>query len=440
MPWRHKMIQVHASWSVAAVVRKQIAQLAVALLVALLSTVPLFAETQTVGCFHRGVAIHNMMNWAALEKSDPRRYVSPAFVGPEYETPDALLRSVADAGFDFIRLTIDPGPFLQFTGARRDALDQHLIAVVARLLTHRFCVIVDFHPNPQVPDYAPEMLVQATDDPLFLDYVGIVKRTARVLATLGTNRVAFELMNEPQYGWDAATTERWQRMLEELHREARAVAPDLLLVLSGARGGDFKGLIAVNPESFAGSRVLYSFHYYEPHDFTFQGVKSTLPSAWHWQFISGLPYPAQSGDPDRVWRGIQQNILLDSEAPAADKRRALQQVRERVSNYFAEDFSRKQISANFDAVLNWAKQHRIDPNSILLGEFGVTRTYGTYRASDPTSREAWLRDVRMEAERRRFCWALWALSGFGGMSLVDTDGGSTLDPISLRALGLSRSY
>src|ERR1700733_9000302 len=65
-------------------------------------------------CYHRGVAIHNMMNWAAVEPSNPGRYVSPAFIGPNYETSDALLRHVAAAGFDFIRLTIDPGPFLHF--------------------------------------------------------------------------------------------------------------------------------------------------------------------------------------------------------------------------------------------------------------------------------------------------------------------------------------
>jgi hypothetical protein len=60
-----------------------------------------------------------------------------------------------------------------------------------------------------------------------------------------------------------------------------------------------------------------------------------------------------------------------------------------------------------------------------------------YRASDPKSQEAWMRDVRTEAERRGFRWALWALSGYGGMALVETDGSTRLDPVSLRALGLN---
>jgi endoglucanase len=425
--------------AVAGVTRRHAAQLTLAGI-----ATPLFAA-RIIGkpqgpIFQRGVAIHNMMNWAAVERSDPRRYSWPPFIGVNYQTSDKLLRNLAAVGFDFIRLTLDPGPFLQFTDKKRDALDRHLVGVVERLLAHRFSVIVDFHPNSHVPDYDPEKLVQSTDDPLFLSYVRMVRRTAGLLATLPTSKVALELMNEPQYGWDPQTTERWQRMLELLHGEARAQAPELLLVLTGAHGGDGKGLIAVDPVPFAGSNVLFSFHYYELHDFTFQGVVSPVPATWHWRFISGLPYPAGSGDPGRVWARIQGNILGDANLTAADKARALRQVRERVSKYFAADFGPRDISDEFDAVLHWAKRHEIDPHSILLGEFGVTRTYGMYRASDPVSQEGWMRDVRVAAERRGFPWALWVLSGYGGMSLVETDGSDALDPVSLRALGMRSDY
>ena len=196
----------------------------------------------------------------------------------------------------------------------------------------------------------------------------------------------------------------------------------------------------IDPAPFAGSHVLYSFHYYEPHDFTHQGVKSTQPSAWIWQFIAGLPYPSRSENPEIVWRGIEQNIVQDKSLSPSDRRRALVEVRKRVASYFDAGFDRERISADFDAVSDWAKRNRIDPQSIFLGEFGVTRTYGIYRGSDATSQEAWMRDVRTEAERRGFRWAFWALTGYGGMALVKTDGSDKLDPVSLRALGLSRGY
>ncbi len=289
-----------------------------------------------------------MMNWAAVESAQPRRYSWPPFIGARYEVSDQLLQNLKVAGFDFIRLTVDPGPFLQFTERKRDALDRHLAGVLHHLLALGFGVIVDFHPNSQVPDYAPEKLVASVDDPLFLSYLAMIRRTARLLTMQRTSKLALELMNEPQYGWDAPTTERWQRMLELLHQGARAEAPDLLLVVTGARGGDATGLKALDPAPFAASNVLFSFHYYEPHDFTHQGVVSPNPSASHWQFISGLPYPAKSGDVDRVWARVKDNILADANLNAGDKTRALRQVRERISSYVATGFGRKDISDEFE--------------------------------------------------------------------------------------------
>src|SRR5262249_228818 len=228
---------------------------------------PPLARPDNGAVFERGVAIHNMLNWAAVEPLDPRRYSWPPFIGANYETSDMLLRNVARAGFDFIRLTVDPGPFLQFADKKRDALDQHLIDVVRRLLAYGFAVIVDFHPNTHVADYAPERLVQALDAPLFLSYVEVIRRTPSLLASFRTSMAALDLRTEPHSGGDPPTTERWQRMLEQLHGAARTAAPDLLVVLTGARGGDAKGLIALNPAPFVGSNVLFSFHYYSPYDF-----------------------------------------------------------------------------------------------------------------------------------------------------------------------------
>ena len=411
---------------------------------AFLATLPLSTATALAGagdreCFRRGVAIHNMMNWAAVQATQPGKYESSPFDGPSYETPDALLRNVAAAGFDFIRLTVDPGPFLQFTGQGRDALDRHLLAVIKRLSAYGFCVMVDFHPNEQVAAYAPVRLTQALDDPVFAAYLQMIKRTAGVLATLHSDRIALELMNEPQYGWDPATAERWQRMLEQLYGAARIAAPNMPIVVTGARGGDDKGLIAVNPAPFDGN-TLYSFHYYRPYEFTHQGVKSTQPSARYWQFISGLPYPAQSGDPDRIWQGIERNIISSKGLDGTEKLQTLREVRARVARYIDGGFGRAQIAADFTAISDWAKRHGIAPSSILLGEFGVTRTYGFYRASDPVSQGAWLHDIRREAESRGFRWAFWALTGYGGMALVASDGSTSLDAVSVRALGLHGGF
>jgi endoglucanase len=109
--------------------------------------------------FRRGASIHNLMNWADVLPSDPSRYAWPPFGKPVHEVSDALLDNLAKAGFDFVRLTVDPGPFLQSKGERRDALDGLLLAQIRRILARGMAVVVDFHPNAQVRAYAPIALV-----------------------------------------------------------------------------------------------------------------------------------------------------------------------------------------------------------------------------------------------------------------------------------------
>src|SRR5262249_57457579 len=114
-----------------------------------------------------------------------------------------------------------------------ERVDGRRAGVAERLLAHGLGVIDDFHPNTHVPAYAPEKLVQAIDAPLFASYVAIVRRTAALLSSLRSSKLGLELMNEPQYGWDRPTTERWQAMLELLHTAARSEARELPIVLTG---------------------------------------------------------------------------------------------------------------------------------------------------------------------------------------------------------------
>ncbi|MDR7037937.1 hypothetical protein J2X36_002690 [Methylobacterium sp. BE186] len=386
--------------------------------------------------FRRGVGVHTMLNWGRLDPADRTRYAAEPFSGESYALSDAVIRNVAAAGFDFVRLTLDPGPFLQLEGAARDALDARLTATVRRFLSAGLAVVVDLHPNTQVPRYDPVNWLRSTEDPIFLRYVELVRRTARLLGGLGSAAVAFEPMNEPPYGYDSSSVRRWQTMCERLHATIRGEAPDLLVVLTGAHGGDRFGLIALDPAPFRGSRVLYSFHFYEPYPFTHQGVVSDSKGSEMWRYLSEMPYPAASVPAPIVLDVVRGNVEGDASLDPTRRRAALAQAQAQVRAYLAEGFDRSRIAQAFDQVGEWARRNAIPGDRIFLGEFGATRTYGPYRASDPLSYETWLRDIRDLADQRSFGWAFWALGGYGGMSLVAEDGGSVLDRTTLRALGL----
>ncbi|HRJ70420.1 MAG TPA: cellulase family glycosylhydrolase [Beijerinckiaceae bacterium] len=387
--------------------------------------------------FRRGASIHNMMNWASVQEGDKTRYRSPPFATPAHQLLPGVLANLKRAGLDFIRLTLDPGPFLQFTGNERDDLDRQLLAAIARLSEAGFGVVVDFHPNWQNPTYAPEKITALSDGPLTKAYGQMLARTARLLKPLSGGRIAFELMNEPQWGWDAPSTTRWQVIQKTWHDQVRAEAPDLMLVLTGARGGDREGLLAMDGLRYAGSNVLWSFHYYKPYLLTHQGVKGDNEMSRAWRHFSDLPYPAGPEHHDDAWRIIRRNIETSAEVKPQDRAAVLAQARKALKDYLDLKPGRALVAREFAEVAEWARRNGVPAQRIFLGEFGITRTYGPYRASPPQTLENYLSDVRGEAEAQGFGWAIWAVSGYGGMSLIREDDKPDLDEPTVRALGLA---
>src|SRR5271155_4217692 len=71
------------------------------------------ANAQSTSMFHRGVAIHDAMNWATMRQGN-KLYAFPPFSDAKHALSQGELTIIRRAGFDFVRLTIDPGPFLQF--------------------------------------------------------------------------------------------------------------------------------------------------------------------------------------------------------------------------------------------------------------------------------------------------------------------------------------
>ena len=90
------------------------------LLALLIAAAPAAAATRDEAPFRRGASVHNMLNWATVT-ADGVHYAWPPFQGAQRDVPDVLIDHLYEAGFDFIRLTVDPGPFLQFKGRQRDA-------------------------------------------------------------------------------------------------------------------------------------------------------------------------------------------------------------------------------------------------------------------------------------------------------------------------------
>jgi endoglucanase len=377
--------------------------------------------------FRRGIGI-TAMAWAAIQPGPEEAFAFPPFVGPSYALTRDELQTLQHTGFDFIRLAVDPGPFLQFQGSQRDALDRILINRVKLILSCGLAVLVDFHPSDMHPDFTAQALTAGPRTPLFQSYLRMLQRTAVQLGQLHSDRVALELMNEPPISAAA-----WQPMLEAAYAAARSGSRDLTLVLEGGNEASMPALMKMTTAPFATDpAVFYSFHYYEPYQFTHQGA-SWNPA----RYLADVPYPARA-------RPLDDSLTATAAAIAATdlseprKSLAYQDAQTRLEDYRTSGFDAETIAQDFAQIADWAKAHGVPAGRILLGEFGARETALQRDGARERERAQWFHDVSRAAQTEGFGWAVWAYRGGGGFALAQSDASNQIEPQIAAALGLRR--
>jgi endoglucanase len=175
--------------------------------------------------------------------------------------------------------------------------------------------------------------------------------------------------------------------------------------------------------------VLYTFHYYDPHLYTHQGVDSDDT-----RFVSGLTWPATPESAAIVMTRAAALVAGRHDLSPAGRNRELAILRRRLDSVIADHYDPRQVRADFGEVAQWARSNGVPTNRILLGEFGcVISSLGLPLGPD---RLDWFAAVRSAAEENGFGWAYWAYKGYGGMEFVDLSGRlheNLLAPLGLNA-------
>lgn len=381
----------------------------------------------------RGVNLDIWTTWPDESRWNDENVLLPY---PEWRKTldEGDLRALKKAGFDFVRIPVDPSPFLSGrTAAFRDRLYESVLQSVRLVNQAGLKAVVDLHLFPAGDNRSAGMTEVMADPALFDRYLEVVRTMGRTLSREPPEQVAFELMNEPVIDCDPAQSGEWPPELHKLFAAARSSATRLTLVLSGGCWGRADLLARLDPRDIPDDNIIWTFHSYEPFLLTHQGAQ------WAGDFIryiTGIPYPPYS-----VPKPQQQQILeyirqrIGDEAPRERKAGLLAYLDEQYALIDTPEKLSKTMEAPFRTVHAWAKTYGIAPQDIFLGEFGMIRQeYGNPFRMPVEWRAAYLHDVTALAERYGYAWAVWSWGGAFGITTDDESG--TLDPVILKGVGL----
>ncbi len=372
----------------------------------------------------RGV---NAFPWFQLttEYPAPRRdYAWPPFQ-PTRPVPGAGdLATLRRAGFDFLRVPVDPGPFLAASARDRAALLDELANVVTLCVAHDLSVVVNVQANGGTHYWTPERMTGSTDAPEFAGYLNLV---GDIAARLPEKRAALEPINEPPGACGSSQT---KEVRKALLAKARAANPDLTLVASGGCGSLIQGLADFDPAGLGDfGPMLTTFHFYEPYLFTHQSASWMGERLYH--TLTGVSWPGTAGSLEAAMRETRARV--EAMVPKPEREAVLDETEKVLKVYYDAAPARPFVDRYLGAAADWARSHGLSPGEVLLGEFGALKSDARTHGARAPDRARYIRDVRESAEAFGFPWAFWCL--FDSMGLMD-ERTRALAPEIVAALGL----
>jgi len=316
-------------------------------------------------------------------------------------TDDSDIALMAKLGFDHVRLSIDAVP-LERGPLGPDGLNADFVGrldhAVDTMIANGLAVQIDIHPESEY-----KTKVRETSDGVER-FVMLWRKLAAHYAMRDPEKVFFEIMNEPE----VPDPYRWAGIQARAAAAIREVAPKNTIIATGPNWSDIVDLLTQQP--LADGNVIYTFHFYDPHEFTHQGAG--WGGTW-WIYTHGIPYPATESS--------MQEIL--KQVPDAANRYALE-------HYWLDHWDAHRIKLQMDAAAAWGKENGVP---LICNEFGVYR-----RVTPEDSRMNWIRDVRTALEADGIGWTMWDYRGGFGVVWKEDGQPAKVDDKVMEALGLKK--
>lgn len=319
-------------------------------------------------------------------------------IDPQLFRPDdADLSKLRKMGFRHVRIAFDYA-WLVDAGNPAHANPQRAAELgdaLQQIASHDLMAVVTMNADN---DYLKRLL----GDPVTLNSASAFWWSlARQLSSrLPSDKLVFEVLNEP--GDDDAAASL--KVMQTLAGSVRDAAPAYTIAVAGHKYSSIDELLALVP--FQDKNLVYTFHFYEPFNFTHQGASWGWPM---WAKFHGFPYPSS----------------VEALAPVLPTLDA--DARPHAAFYGQQNWDRAKLAAMLDRVAEWKNRNQVP---VWCSEFGAVKT-----VAPPGSREAWLRDTRELLEARGIPWTHFDFAQH--MGLVDgPQGARRWNRGAVEALGL----
>jgi endoglucanase len=320
----------------------------------------------------RGV---NISHW--LSQSDRRGAERRAWFGQND------VERIATSGYDHLRFPVDEVQLWDEKGERESEAFELLEQGLDWCEQAGLRAVVDLH-------IVRSHYFNVDSNPLFAElaeqskFCALWADLSQALAHRPVDRVAYELLNEP----NAARDSDWNELAARALAEVRAHEPERIVAIDCNGTADPRFLPALHvPKD---ENLILTFHFYDPLLFTHYRA--------HWS-----PVKAYEGPIDYPGELVSQEVWDALPEPVRFAAR-----NERV--FTAADIERVLAPA-----LTLAKETGLP---LWCGEFGALGT-----TLEP-ARERWYRDVLTALERHEIAWTVWDYKGDFG--IIDAEGRPTL--------------
>lgn len=211
--------------------------------------------------FTKGV---NFTNWLEFRPAD--KVKEDMFTKVDFE-------NIKKLGCDVVRIPIHfeklcgEGPDFEIPQKIWNIMDN--IACWADEL--KIYAILDFHNATNVDSYTST------------NVEGILSAVWTQMATHFADKtpyIIYELMNEPH----GIEIQLWNQIIQRVFKLVRNIDKNHYIIVGGADWNSFSAMKTL--PDFNDSKVIYTFHFYDPHTFTHQGA------GWcHMERVIGIPFP-----------------------------------------------------------------------------------------------------------------------------------------------------